>query len=199
MSLPAPSLRLFTPSRNVILECSEDRWAGTAAGRAPGSAHHQWQASAPGVGMPVDARDGLLIGAGLTLAGAATLFYKRKQTTAFKLAYFLTWPTRGSAVLLSCMPEREDMYKARRCRAGGHGIPWVMAPRNDRDAQYGTCTVFFRLLVCMGVGDGDWNKAPAGPHASTAVRRPSHACQQRSPDDATRGCTPDRDSKPTTF
>lgn len=88
--------------------------------------------------MPVDTRDALLIGAGLTLAGAATLFYKRKQTTAFKLAYFLTWPTLGSAVLLSCMPDREHMYKVVQRGLRENGTPGVMAPRNACHAGHGT-------------------------------------------------------------
>ncbi len=56
--------------------------------------------------MIVTAQDGMLVGAGLTLAGAATIFYRRKQLNAFKLAYFLAWPTLGSAVIVACMPER---------------------------------------------------------------------------------------------
>ncbi|KAL6769233.1 hypothetical protein ACKKBG_A18015 [Auxenochlorella protothecoides x Auxenochlorella symbiontica] len=56
--------------------------------------------------MIVTAQDEMLVGAGLTLAGAATIFYRRKQLNAFKLAYFLAWPTLGSAVIVACMPER---------------------------------------------------------------------------------------------
>lgn len=58
-------------------------------------------------------KDALLIGAGVALASAATVFYRRKQTRAFKIAYFLTWPTLGSAVLVACMPDHDEMAEVR--------------------------------------------------------------------------------------
>lgn len=69
--------------------------------------------------MPVDVEDWGLLAAGLALAGSATVFYKRKQTRAFKWAYFLTWPTLGTAVLLTTMPDRESMEQVRRGTACG--------------------------------------------------------------------------------
>ncbi|KAK9820222.1 hypothetical protein WJX72_007654 [[Myrmecia] bisecta] len=47
----------------------------------------------------------------MMLAGTATLFYKRKQTMPFKVAYFLAWPTLGAAVILVGMPSRQKMVK----------------------------------------------------------------------------------------
>ena len=44
---------------------------------------------------------------------AATFAYKRKQTTAFKLAYFMAWPTLGSAALWVLMPDQQQMEKVR--------------------------------------------------------------------------------------
>ena len=58
-------------------------------------------------------KDALLIGAGVALASAATVFYRRKQTRAFKIAYFRTWPTLGSAVLVACMPDHDEMAEVR--------------------------------------------------------------------------------------
>ncbi|KDD73074.1 hypothetical protein H632_c2565p1 [Helicosporidium sp. ATCC 50920] len=66
--------------------------------------------------MPVDVEDWGLLAAGLALAGSATVFYKRKQTRAFKWAYFLTWPTLGTAVLLTTMPDRESMEQKLRSK-----------------------------------------------------------------------------------
>ena len=83
--------------------------------------------------MPLTAQDGALLGGGMWLAAAATFFYKKKQTLPFKastrkwtgaqvevqtkghskqttvtqVAYFLAWPTLGTAVILVAMPSKE--------------------------------------------------------------------------------------------
>lgn len=58
--------------------------------------------------MPLTVQEGAIIGAGMTSAAAATFFYKRKQTLPFKLAYFVSWPLLGTALM------------------------WAVAPRNDK-------------------------------------------------------------------
>ncbi|BDA42067.1 hypothetical protein COCOBI_02-8680 [Coccomyxa sp. Obi] len=62
--------------------------------------------------MPLTVRDGALLAAGMWFAGASTFFYKRKQTLPFKVAYFLSWPTLGSAVILVMTPSEDKMKKA---------------------------------------------------------------------------------------
>ena len=89
--------------------------------------------------MPVSVRDGALLGAGMTLVAASTFFYRRKQTLPFKVrsravasprrlsqtwldvavkavlldtaqvAYFLSWPVLGSAVILAWQPSPGEM------------------------------------------------------------------------------------------
>lgn len=54
-------------------------------------------------------RDGALLAAGMWFAGASTFFYRRKQTLPFKVAYFLSWPTLGSAIILTMMPSEDKM------------------------------------------------------------------------------------------
>jgi hypothetical protein len=61
--------------------------------------------------MPLNPKDAALLGAGMLAAGAATFFYRRKQTTPFKVAYFVAWPTLGSAIILTGMPS-DDRVKA---------------------------------------------------------------------------------------
>ncbi|KAK9909759.1 hypothetical protein WJX75_007058 [Coccomyxa subellipsoidea] len=62
--------------------------------------------------MPLTVRDGALLAAGMWFAGASTFFYRRKQTLPFKVAYFLSWPTLGSAVILVMTPSEEKMKQA---------------------------------------------------------------------------------------
>ena len=71
--------------------------------------------------MPLSVKEGAMIGAGLTLVAGATIFYRRKQTLPFKIAYFLSWPTLGSAVILSMQPSNEKMTQVWRgsCRLRG--------------------------------------------------------------------------------
>lgn len=52
-----------------------------------------------------------MLGAGMLFAGGATFAYKRKQTTAFKLLYFASWPTLGSALMYALIPSPKDMEK----------------------------------------------------------------------------------------
>lgn len=89
--------------------------------------------------MPLTVRDGALLAAGMWFAGASTFFYKRKQTLPFKVsvkcnikmlaassyglhcadnitmqvAYFLSWPTLGSAIILVMTPSEDKMKKVR--------------------------------------------------------------------------------------
>lgn len=53
----------------------------------------------------------VLLGAGIACAGAATYFYKRRQTFPFKVAYFMTWPVLGSAILLTLSPSEEGLRR----------------------------------------------------------------------------------------
>ena len=69
--------------------------------------------------MPLTVAEGALLGAGMMLAGGATFAYKRKQTTAFKLAYFFAWPTLGSAVLWVMMPSQQRMEQVGGGGSGG--------------------------------------------------------------------------------
>lgn len=57
--------------------------------------------------MPFTLKEGTLLGAGLLCASAATLFYKRKQTTPFKLAYMISWPLLGTALIWTLAPNDE--------------------------------------------------------------------------------------------
>lgn len=59
--------------------------------------------------MPLTVRDGALVGFGMLFAGGATVFYRRKQTLPFKLAYFAAWPTLGTAVLFAAMPRNDRL------------------------------------------------------------------------------------------
>ncbi|DBB12578.1 hypothetical protein WJX82_006502 [Trebouxia sp. C0006] len=59
--------------------------------------------------MPLTVQDGALVGAGMLFAGGATIFYRRKQTLPFKLAYFAAWPTLGTAVMLACIPRNDRL------------------------------------------------------------------------------------------
>ena len=43
---------------------------------------------------------------GLALAFASWRFYKAKQTTMFKLSYFLTWPVLGSGIIFELQREQ---------------------------------------------------------------------------------------------
>ena len=43
---------------------------------------------------------------GLALAFASWRFYKAKQTTWFKLSYFLTWPVLGSGIIYELQREQ---------------------------------------------------------------------------------------------
>lgn len=61
-------------------------------------------------------------GAGMLFVSGATVAYRRKQTTAFKLAYFMSWPTLGSALLWALMPDQKQMEKARWAGAAVLGI-----------------------------------------------------------------------------
>lgn len=67
--------------------------------------------------MPLTVKEGAMIGAGLTLVAGATIFYRRKQTLPFKIAYFLSWPTLGSAIILSTQPSTERMTQVREAAA----------------------------------------------------------------------------------
>lgn len=59
--------------------------------------------------MPLTVRDGALVGTGMLFASGATMFYRRKQTLPFKLAYFAAWPTLGTAILFACMPRNDRL------------------------------------------------------------------------------------------
>ncbi|KAK9798223.1 hypothetical protein WJX73_009271 [Symbiochloris irregularis] len=61
--------------------------------------------------MPWSVRDGILMGAGMTCVAGASLFYHRKQTVPFKVAYFLSWPVLGSAFILLGTPSDEQLVK----------------------------------------------------------------------------------------
>ncbi|KAK9822761.1 hypothetical protein WJX74_006111 [Apatococcus lobatus] len=61
--------------------------------------------------MPLDTPYVALLGVGLCSLGAAVHFYKTKQTNYFKAAYFCTWPTLGSGLVLVMEPRREKMIK----------------------------------------------------------------------------------------
>jgi hypothetical protein len=66
--------------------------------------------------MPFTLQEAAMLGAGMMFAGGATFFYKRKQTLPFKLAYFMAWPTLGTAVLMAATPSREKMEERLRQR-----------------------------------------------------------------------------------
>lgn len=40
------------------------------------------------------------------------VFYKRKKTLPFKVAYFLSWPVLGSAIISTFQPSEDKMIKA---------------------------------------------------------------------------------------
>ena len=82
--------------------------------------------------MPLTVKEGALLGSGMLLASGATLFYKRKQTAAFKWCYFLAWPTLGSAIILTTSPSREGMEQvttACTIMACGSQAPALLQPR----------------------------------------------------------------------
>ena len=54
-------------------------------------------------------REELLIAAGVASALSATFFYRQKKTIPFKLAYFLSWPLLGTAILTAVSPDQEKM------------------------------------------------------------------------------------------
>lgn len=86
--------------------------------------------------MPLTVREGALLGAGVLLATGATVFYRQKATTPFRvschgtqwtdstldafdltrpdcvqIAYFLAWPVLGSAIILTSTPSDERLIK----------------------------------------------------------------------------------------
>lgn len=67
--------------------------------------------------MPLNVKDGALLGAGMWCVAAATIFYKQKKTVPFKVAYFLSWPIMGSALLLTFMPSEERMKQVNTSRS----------------------------------------------------------------------------------
>jgi hypothetical protein len=54
-------------------------------------------------------KDGALIGAGMLTVSGAALFYKQKKTLPFKVAYFLSWPLLGAAVIQVFGARRKDL------------------------------------------------------------------------------------------
>jgi len=56
------------------------------------------------------------MGAGMLCVSGAALFYRQKRTTPFKLAYFLSWPVLGTAILKVFGPDRSEMERELRTR-----------------------------------------------------------------------------------
>jgi len=54
-------------------------------------------------------KEEILIAAGVASALSATFFYRQKKTIPFKLAYFLSWPLLGTAILTAVSPDQEKM------------------------------------------------------------------------------------------
>lgn len=54
----------------------------------------------------LNVRDGALVGAGMICVSGAAIFYKQKRTLPFKLAYFLSWPLLGAALINTFGPRR---------------------------------------------------------------------------------------------
>lgn len=80
--------------------------------------------------FPPAARDAALLTAGMLLVGASTVFYRRKMTRPFKMAYFFAWPVLGSAVVLNASP---DPSKVRdEVEAEGQGARREEAQRHAR-------------------------------------------------------------------
>ena len=52
-----------------------------------------------------------LLGSGAMCVSAAALFYRQKRTRPFKVAYALSWPIVGAALLVNFGPKREDAEK----------------------------------------------------------------------------------------
>jgi len=72
--------------------------------------------------MPLSVAEGALLGGGMWLAGAATFFYRRKQTLPFKAAYFLAWPVLGAATILVMQPSEQGMKAALEQRGVADGV-----------------------------------------------------------------------------
>lgn len=84
--------------------------------------------------MPYSARDGLLLGAGISCVAGASLFYRRRQTLPFKVAYFLSWPILGSAIILLGTPTEQQILK--RLEQGGADPQRLEAIRQQQRAMY---------------------------------------------------------------
>lgn len=64
--------------------------------------------------MPLGEKEGLLIGAGISLSLATTYFYRQRQTLPFKWAHFLAWPVLGTGILLALSPSHDQMAESLR-------------------------------------------------------------------------------------
>lgn len=56
-------------------------------------------------------KESVMLGAGMICVSAAVVFYKQKRTREFKIAYALSWPVLGTAVLMATGAKREDVEK----------------------------------------------------------------------------------------
>jgi hypothetical protein len=57
-------------------------------------------------------QDGALLGAGMLCVSGAAMFYRQKRTRAFKIAYALSWPILGTAVISAFSPRRKEMEES---------------------------------------------------------------------------------------
>jgi hypothetical protein len=63
--------------------------------------------------MPLTVNDGAMLGAGMLCVSGAALFYRQKKTLPFKIAYFLSWPVLGSAMIYAWGPSEQEMAQVR--------------------------------------------------------------------------------------
>ena len=110
--------------------------------------------------MPWGTKERLLTCAGCIAVGAATVFYRRKQTTAFKVsttaatlslspvphllplslsaAYFVAWPVLGSGIILGVTPSDEDLMQVCTCAASSQSPPLLtQAAAEDGEERAG--------------------------------------------------------------
>lgn len=68
-------------------------------------------------GSRLTVQDGALLGAGMMCVSGAALAFRKKRTTAFKVAYLLSWPVLGTAIIKVWSPDRGEMQKVRQLAA----------------------------------------------------------------------------------
>ena len=75
-------------------------------------------------------QQGASLGAGMMCVSGAAMAYRAKKTLPFKLAYFLSWPVLGTAILTTFSPDKRAMEQVSRRVDGGRRrcaeLPWEL-------------------------------------------------------------------------